>query len=138
MIPKWGLLLGGVALCAGIWLHGNWHGSKVTAATYKAQIAEANVKALEERTLLQEITNELVKKYWTDIDAVNDKLADALVRLYDREARLSEASRTKCKGSTGAELSREDAEFLTREAARGDEYAIALQACYDYADSLQE
>lgn len=131
-------LLGGIALSAAIWLHGNWHGSKTTAASYKAQIAESNVKALKERQTQQEIVDALTQKYWNDLDTTNSKLSGALARLRDREVRASETSRANCKGASGAELSRQDGEFLTREAARGDRCAIALQRCYDYADKLQK
>ena len=137
MIPKWAFLLGGAALIAGTWLHGNWHGSKTTAATYKVQIAENNVKALEEHNTQQEIVDALTQKYWTDVDSLNARLVDALGRLRDRPVRASEATRANCEGASGAELSRPDAEFLTREAARGDRCAVALQRCYDYADTLQ-
>lgn len=138
MIPPWAVLLIGMGIIAGVWLHGNWHGSKTTAATYKAQIAEANAKALKDHNLQQEIIDALTNKYWVDIDASHTKLNDALNRLRDREVRKGKAAKANCKGTTGAELSREDAEFLTREAARGDEYAIALQACYRYADEIQK
>lgn len=137
-IPSWIFLIAGMALIAGSWLHGNWHGSKTTAATYKAQLAENNVLALEHRNVLQGIIDDLTKKYLIDITAIESERDAALERLRNRPVRTIEAASPNCSGATGAQLSREDAEFLTREAARGDEYAIALQACYKYADEIQQ
>lgn len=136
-MKPWMFLLGGIAVAAALWLHGNWHGSKTTAATYKAQIAEANVVALEEREVLQEQVDELVQKYFTDTGIITDERDAALKRLRDRPTRVVKSPTTNCTGATGAELSREDAGFLTREAARADRLRNALKICYDYADSLQ-
>lgn len=41
-----------------------------------------------------------------------------------------------CQGSTGAELSREDAVFLIGEAARANEQRAALSACYQAYDAV--
>jgi len=42
-----------------------------------------------------------------------------------------------CQGATGAELSRADAGFLIREAARADAQRAALAACYGAYDALK-
>ena len=137
-IPPWAFLVGGIAIAAALWLHGNWHGSKTTANSYKAQIAKANNEVLRERGVKQEQIDELVKKYFTDTDAISRERDIALDRLRDRPTRVVGTAPTDCTGTTGATLSREDAGFLTREAARGDRLRNALKVCYDYADSLQE
>lgn len=41
-------------------------------------------------------------------------------------------------GSTGAELYREDGEFLAREAARADEIRIELKGCYKSYDEMRQ
>jgi hypothetical protein len=42
------------------------------------------------------------------------------------------------KGATGAELSREDAGFLTREAARADALRAELNYCYQMYDEAKK
>jgi len=52
--------------------------------------------------------------------------------------KVAETKNTKsiCQGATGKELSRPDAEFLTREAARADKIRLGLDICYKYADEV--
>lgn len=51
--------------------------------------------------------------------------------LQSRPMRLPPPQRAACQGTSGSELSRPDAEFLAREAARADYYARELIACQD-------
>lgn len=53
------------------------------------------------------------------------------------ERSVSNAARAACAGADGRELSRPDAEFLARLAARADEQRAALSACYAVLDGLQ-
>jgi hypothetical protein len=71
-----------------------------------------------------------------EVRAINARLADALDRLRQRPARMPEPAREACKGSTGAELSGDDAGFLVREAARADELREALRACYGWIETV--
>lgn len=48
------------------------------------------------------------------------------------------SSAPNCQGSTGADLSRQDAVFLAGEAARADELRTALGACYKAYDSISQ
>lgn len=66
--------------------------------------------------------------------------AAELERVQNRPARKptgtsgAPAPVANCQGSTGAELSREDAIFLVGEATRADELRAALSACYSAYD----
>lgn len=68
---------------------------------------------------------------------VNARLADALVRLRNRPERLPEPSRQACEGTTGRELSGQDAEFLTRLASEADQQRAALSECYAWIDAVK-
>lgn len=68
---------------------------------------------------------------------INERLADALERLRNRPARMSEPSRATCQGATGAELSGPDGGFLEREAARADATREALRECYAWVDAVK-
>jgi hypothetical protein len=74
-----------------------------------------------------------------EIKVINNKLQSALSELRQRQERPSSADTARdCKGATGAELSRQDAEFLIREAARADQLRSALELCYRQYDTVRE
>lgn len=130
------LIIGAVifSLISGIWLHGNYHGRNVM----KLKIEQANKKALQEKEKLQEKIDEITREQINKLANITRQRDHALERLRHRPDRMPKTSEAQCKGTTGAELSRKDAKFLTREAARADRLRRALNSCYDYADSLQE
>lgn len=72
-----------------------------------------------------------------EIRSISKRLADALVGLRDRPSRIESTITPIGKGATGAQLSREDAEFLTREAARADEIVADRNACYAVYESAR-
>lgn len=72
-----------------------------------------------------------------EIRSVNKRLADALSGLRDRPSRTEGSVTGIGKASTGAELSREDADFLVREAARADEVVAERNACYAVYESAR-
>ena len=43
-----------------------------------------------------------------------------------------------CPAATGAQLSRQDAEFLAREAARADSVVVSLKACHQVYGTAEE
>lgn len=59
-----------------------------------------------------------------------------LARVRDRAARLPEASRAACNGSTGAELSGRDASAFVGLAARADAVRADLQACRAWIETV--
>lgn len=130
------LMLIAALIMVGLFFAGDRHGRSVERLKgYNTMVAAVN-KAIDEERRQQKEIDDATDEYINDLLNINDNLTADLERVRARAARMSEAARAKCKGATGAELSREDAEFLTREAARADELRAALSLCYDYADTV--
>lgn len=110
----------------------------VTAAIEQAN-AENAANREKERTAQEEI-DRATQQQINETRSRNASLIRELSRLRDRVARAGSnpaaGSGLNCAGATGAELSREDAEFLIGEAARADGLRSALAACYSYADTV--
>ena len=70
------------------------------------------------------------------INAINNQLADALIKLRNRTSR-NDNQANNGQGATGMSLSSEDATFLIREAARADGLRTALEACYKQYDEVK-
>ena len=68
----------------------------------------------------------------------NDRLTAELQRLRSRPERLPATAAATCQGSTGAELSRPDAEVALGLAARADRLRAALGECYAWIDAAEE
>lgn len=131
MLPKADLAI--IALfCAGLGIFGYGIYRKgradefITQSLKQSEQREAQRKRYEQ---LQKEKDDEQAHYEQLLRGVGDELADALERLRQRPARISAAARTSCQGSSGAELSAEDAAFLTREAARADGLRAALIRC---------
>ena len=108
-------------------------------ASWQAKVSEAKDEARKTEQIWQGAYNEASKTYLAKISVVNERLRIALDGLRDRPDRpLPGAPRPDCKGTTGANLSRQDAGFLEREAARGDRLREALDLCYRTYDSLRK
>jgi hypothetical protein len=128
------------SLSIGIWLHGYGYGlQKEQHAAARALIVAQNESRAVEH-----------KRYGGLLDALNTQyleerriaatLAADLERLRNRPPRTIRVPgdpAVDCAGATGRELSKDDAGFLTRLAARADSHRAALIACYEYADWLQ-
>jgi hypothetical protein len=98
---------------------------------YAAALGQAYENARLKEQNMQVQADKLRREKDAQIDNISRRLADSLNRLRerpDRSASLPSDTGT-CAGSTGAELSRPDAEFLTREAARADGAVEALNYC---------
>lgn len=136
-----------VAVIAGAGIAGwMWRGAiaERDIATIEKSIAQQREQAATEARATerkqQEKVNEALREQNSALAGVADKLRLELGRLRNRPERpavVPEAPRAACEGSTGAELSRPDAEFLAREAARADEIRAGLVACYQVIDELQ-
>ena len=101
-------------------------------------VQDAVKKARKEEQAKQEKVNELAQAQYNELSDINSDLNANLIRLRNRPSRrnVSDSTETACKGANGADLSAQDAEFLTRESARGDRLRTALKACYEYADTV--
>lgn len=114
-------------------------GAKHKENEHKAELLEAQKKAQEIERTWQGAANAIVTNLEAKRAVTQRNLDIALDSLRDRPDRaMPDDSRAGCKGASGAELSRPDAGFLVREAARGDRLQAALTACYAYADTLRK
>jgi len=91
-----------------------------------------------EQSLITKIET-IERKKNGEIANVNARLRVALSELSERSSRSTTSQDTAdCKGTTGRELSREDADFLTREAARAERLRQALGSCYVQYEEIQK
>jgi len=138
MTPNPYALLGGLLLILGAATGGYIKGRADANASWELQVAEKEREAHAKERQLQEEANAIQNKLQADNARIADQLANALERLRNRPERLPDATLTTCKGATGAELSRPDAGFLEREAARADRLRSALEACQSWAETVTE
>lgn len=133
---------------------GYYFGSRegaVAIARAEARIAQYEKELADLRAASVEQSREIERQWQAAFDANARRLTDekasiaaslelALNSLRSRAMRTIDSSGSPgahCKGATGAELSREDAEFLIREATRADKIRAGLMACYDSIDALK-
>lgn len=109
----------------------------VTAKHDQAVLEAVKAAIIEHDKLYKEVSRIEQKKY-TDLQGVNTQLNASLDIMRRRAGRLSEAARVPCAGSTGAELSKFDGDFLTRYSAHTERFRLELKACKDYTDSIQK
>lgn len=103
------------------------------------QKAEADARKREQA--LEAKAGRIEEEKNEELRIVSDQLDSALASLSKRPERTADnvpKNPESCKGATGADLSRSDAEFLTRESARADRLRSALDACYKQYDSLTQ
>jgi hypothetical protein len=98
-------------------------------ATIVAETATAERKQ-------QAAADKIEKEKNAQIASINNQLVDAISELRKRPSRAQQTC--DGQGRTGATLSAEDAEFLTREAARADIIRSGLSACYQQYDSISK
>lgn len=98
---------------------------------YAQNVAAAYEQTRKIEAALTQKIEKIERKKNGEIANVNARLRVALNELSERTSRITTSTNpTDCEGTTGRELSREDAEFLTREAARAERLRQALGACY--------
>jgi hypothetical protein len=106
---------------------------------YAENVAEVYELVRQREEELTEKIEKLEKRKNGEIANVNARLRVALSELSERTSRDTASKDTSdCKGTTGSELSREDAVFLAREAARADRLRAALGACYVQYDEVRK
>jgi hypothetical protein len=109
-------------------------------ATIKAEQSKAAAEAVAATRFKEQVANNAANKIRKQKDeevaVIRAKLDAALIQLRDRPQRAGARtvpSTPSCnsspQGADGTQLYREDAEFLTREAARADEIRAALKQC---------
>lgn len=129
-----GVIAAVVILFTSGWLVNGWRWNgkmqELVAAQNKARLdAEQRVRSYEQQ-IMASVTEERNKKD-AQIRTIRTQLDAALIELRNRPTRVQvPPTATDRRPGTGAELFREDAEFLAREAARADELRAELMACY--------
>lgn len=144
----WIELLVAAIIAAACWYAYNWvydRGAESVQVKWDAetfeetkQSAKIAAEALATTKSLQEGANHEQKAKNAQIASLNSKLDTAIAGLSNRPSRTDPSDVPKSPGTcpicTGAGLSREDAEFLTREATRAKALDINLASCEaDYA-----
>jgi hypothetical protein len=105
---------------------------------YAQNVANAYAQTRKIESELSQKIEKIERKKNGEIANVNARLRVALSELSERTSRnTTDNNPTDCKGTTGRELSREDAEFLTREAARAERLRQALGSCYVQYDAAR-
>ena len=133
--------LGAIGLIIG-WTINGWR-LNASIASLKASYAEEVGRVLTEARNREKSLLEASERFRKDRDAkvkdLNRKLQSVNAELQQRKKRDSRESTdtAACSGATGAELSREDAEFLAREAARADTVAENLNYCIAQYNKLR-
>ena len=102
---------------------------------YKADQVLETQKLKDEH---QAAADKIEKDKNDQINAINSRLANALVELRNRPSRPKSEATNAATCGTGATLYAEDGAFLIGEAARSDTLRSALQACYEQYDSLMK
>jgi len=147
-IGKWAViaLLGLAVVFAGWQLNEKYVESRIekTQVEQQLSIEKNNSKVKDEVVLTEKRLNDVLlkqrKQYEKTVDATISQYVADVAGLSNRPSRNSSGQTVgtetsgDSKGSsgiTGAELSREDAEFLTRFARDTEELKIGLLQCYD-------
>lgn len=110
---------------------------------YQDNLDKAVLAAAEVTKKLQSTSDSLKDKKYAKLETVNRNLSVELISLQQRTQRPiappipsnNPASEPSC---TGAQLYREDAEFLTREAARAEGVLIERDYYYDQYESIRK
>ena len=93
-------------------------------------------KAIKDQETANQAAADQIRKEKDDqINAINNQLADALIKLRNRTSRNDNKANAG-QGGSGLSLFAEDAAFLDREAARADGLRSALAACYKQYDEV--
>jgi hypothetical protein len=112
-------------------------------AAYTKKLLEASEAAREREAYMIASADKMRKDKDARIAALSTHRDSLIVSLQQRPQRTpspSQAAQCPCDGqaASGADLSRQDAEFLVREAARADGLREALDACYKQYDAVRD
>jgi hypothetical protein len=117
-----------------------WNADKLLQAEADKQALQYSIK---ESKVLQAHSDKLQAKKDEQAKIISAKLATALSELRNRESREgasadnSSSSGTK-RSCSGANLYREDAEFLVREASSADRVKVELQECQQKYNKVRD
>lgn len=138
----WKLGIAAIVLTTGFsagWVSNGWRLNEKIAtikADHEKEKSDAISNARLKEVALQKEADRLRINHANKVAEINADLDAALERLRNRPERVSYPTGT-CEGTSGKELSRPDAEFLTRLASEADKVVSALEACYAQYDSVR-
>ena len=131
-------LAGGLGFLAA-WQIQEWRiGSEVERIQkeYAQTQAEQARLVIEQSKASADKAKKIIEGKNREIESITSQYELVVGELRQRSSRVPDAA--NCKGTTGAELSREDAEFLAGEAARADRLRSALNACYQQYEAMYD
>ena len=134
------LWLAALALVASSYGLGRWHQSSADTKAQTALILKATQDARKQEQKWHDDINTLEKQHAAEVTSIAAARDAALRGLRNRPARLPDAtlSARDCSGSTGRQLSREDAEFLVGFAADAERLNAALRVCQAEAEVIRQ
>ena len=138
-VARYGALV--VIGCLIGWTINGWR-LNASIASLRASYAEESTRVLVEVRNREKSLIEASERTRKDRDAkvknLNGRLNAALSELQQRPSRSvnSPTDTASCSGATGANLSKEDAEFLVRESTRADTVVEQLNYCIAQYQSL--
>lgn len=135
-MPNPYVILGAIAIVFALCIGSYFKGRTDANASHTKAMLEQVTRARETEQALQKAVDADTIRLLVEMQRVIDERDADIDWLRNRADRLPEGARANCKGATGGELSRLDAIFLIREAARADQLRAALGACYHYADQV--
>lgn len=103
------------------------HVTELLKATEKAREREHQWQI--DAQAAEEVQNEELRRVRAGYDRT-------IAGLRNRPERMPEAAASAVSGATGAQLSRPDAEFLAREAARANELRASVARCQAWIESV--
>lgn len=110
-------------------------GSAERAHAEERAIAAENALLNSRAGALRQAHNEGVQR--AENAVIERELLAAIASLRDRPERLPATAAAACTGTTGRELARPDAEFLTRYAAERKKWIAEVIACQESEDNLR-
>lgn len=134
--------LGVIGLIIG-WTINGWRLNASIAslkASYAEEVGRVLAEARSRDKSLLEASESMRRTRDAQIKDLNRRLQSVNAELQLRKKRDSRESTdtAACSGATGAELSREDAEFLAREATRADSVVENLNYCIAQYNSIRK
>ena len=131
-----------VAFTSGWIINGwRWNNTALKLAVEQTQARiDAEQKSRNQERALQAAADTARSNKDAEITIIRGQLDAALVSLRERPLRGANlpGAPGACPPATGAQLSREDAEFLAREAARADAVVANLNACHATYEAASE
>lgn len=130
-------------LAVAVYMAYDWaydRGANAVRAEWQASDKRAADEARAKGDQLARDMHTVSEKKDAQIDALNGALSAALVRLSERAPRpaVPASASAACSGATGAQLYRQDGQFLAGEAARAERLRIELGACQESRRQIYE